>query len=107
MGRLIETLREVEWRRLAPFIEVGLNHEEQHQELFCTDLRHAFALNPQRPAAYPGRPTRAAAAPPPMRFLEGREGVVEIVTDRLLPRLLSFEALDEGNRPIATAVAEF
>lgn len=81
MGRLIETLREVEWRRLAPFIEVGLNHEEQHQELFCTDLRHAFALNPQRPAAYPGRPTRAAAAPPPMRFLEGREGVVEIGAD--------------------------
>ena len=78
VSRLIETAGEADWRRLAPLLEVGLNHEEQHQELFCTDLRYAFALNPLRPAAYPAPAPSPGIAPPPMQFQEGREGIVAI-----------------------------
>ena len=53
----IETmLREADEATLkivAPLIEVGINHEQQHQELMLTDILHAFAQNPTSPAYDP------------------------------------------------------
>ncbi|NBB72252.1 MAG: ergothioneine biosynthesis protein EgtB [Bacteroidetes bacterium] len=37
-------------RELAPLVEIGVHHEQQHQELMVTDIKHVFSVNPLRPA---------------------------------------------------------
>jgi ergothioneine biosynthesis protein EgtB len=49
---------------IQPLVELGLNHEQQHQELLLTDLKHAFGLNPLHPVyAPPGSAPLSRATP--------------------------------------------
>jgi len=41
------------WDAVAPLIDLGLHHEQQHQELLVTDLKHALSFNPMWPEVYP------------------------------------------------------
>lgn len=51
------------WQTIAPLIELGLHHEQQHQELLVTDLKHALSFNPMWPAIYPAPEHQSDAAP--------------------------------------------
>ena len=58
-------------------IELGINHEQQHQELFLTDILATFAENPLEPA-YAGSDAPVCFATEPLTLHPGRTGIVEI-----------------------------
>lgn len=49
METLIRAVSDTRWEPVRQFVTLGLNHEQQHQELLLTDLKNIFAHNPLRP----------------------------------------------------------
>ena len=74
---LIDDASATTWRTIAPLIELGMQHEQQHQELLLTDIKHAFWCNPLRPA-YRESAARAVAAAPTLDWLEIPGGIHEL-----------------------------
>ncbi len=67
MRALLERIADDSEHPAASAIELGLQHEQQHQELMLTDIKHVFWTNPLRPAYVATRQRRA-----PSRALEWR-----------------------------------
>jgi len=65
---------------ISALIELGLNHEQQHQELILTDVLHLLSCNPLKPAYEPsiGAADAPIADAPPLTWIEFGEGIVDI-----------------------------
>lgn len=64
--------------RLGTLLDLGLNHEQQHQELMLTDLKHLFSRNPLLPAYRPAHDKAVASHNEAMRFVTFDGGIREI-----------------------------
>ncbi len=69
-----------QWAAAAPLLELGLEHEQQHQELILTDILHTLSCNPLLPAyrAAGDRPARRAACVSALEWIAHPGGKVEI-----------------------------
>jgi ergothioneine biosynthesis protein EgtB len=64
--------------RLGPVAVLGLNHEQQHQELMLMDIKHVLGVNPLAPSYRPVAPLGGTGQPRPVGWIEHPGGVVEI-----------------------------
>lgn len=80
MGRLFGTLSDDAWGEPGELIELGLNHEQQHQELLLMDIKHVLSRNPLRPA-YRQRNAREAVKAPELGWVEQEGGLGRIGDD--------------------------
>ena len=89
VGEILEYRREVDSRidewfaaepeatdSLWPVIEIGLQHEQQHQELMLTDLKHLFSCNPLFPVYQNVPRSGGEAVAVPLQWHSGPEGTV-------------------------------
>lgn len=77
LAALLDDADEARLAVVAPLIEIGIHHEQQHQELMLTDIKHVFSVNPLRPV-YTEQRDVPQQAPRPLRWLDGPEGVHEV-----------------------------
>jgi ergothioneine biosynthesis protein EgtB len=88
LDAFIESADAHRWEAALPLIELGLQHEQQHQELMLTDAKHLLSCNPLQPAYAADAPGGALA----------RE-----TAERLHPAALAGESLRWLQRPAGLA----
>ena len=117
-GRITTLLGEMDATRLERVsfaIELGLNHEQQHQELMVTDLKHVFSSNPLLPSYHKGASAQSLpthpSSPEAMHWIGFAGGVKEIgchcepcasfCFDNETPRHKTYlNAFEIGSRPV-------
>jgi len=65
-------------QELLERVLLGLQHEQQHQELLLTDIKHVLSCHPLSPAMRPDLPVPESTAPPAYAFDEGTAGITQI-----------------------------
>lgn len=83
MIAFMDNADEKEWKEFSPVIEIGIHHEQQHQELMVTDIKHVFSENPLRPAYMSDRAGngKSAGNTPPAKWLDFAGGIYSIGHD--------------------------
>jgi ergothioneine biosynthesis protein EgtB len=79
--RLLEGCPERDRPTVKTRLRIGINHEQQHQELLITDIKHNFAFNPMRPAYRADLPRSAPSVPSPLTFTGFEGGVIQVGAD--------------------------
>ncbi len=77
MAEFIAALGSDAWDEASHLIELGLHHEQQHQELLLMDIKHVLSLNPLQPA-YAAASGHAVPAAAPMSWIEFAGGLRQI-----------------------------
>jgi len=77
---LLDNLPQQVSNEILTRVELGIEHETQHQELLLMDIKYNFSINPLQPAYQPPKPL-AAASVPEITWHEFAGGVVEIGHD--------------------------
>jgi ergothioneine biosynthesis protein EgtB len=76
--KLIEDADEALLAEIEPVLTLGLHHEQQHQELLVTDIKHVFAQNPLYPVFQTAETPPETGKLAPQRFVEFDEAIVSI-----------------------------
>jgi ergothioneine biosynthesis protein EgtB len=79
--KLLEEADEALLAEIEPILILGLHHEQQHQELLVTDIKHVFAQNPLYPVFAEAGPNTPAHGTAPQHFVEFDEATVLIGHD--------------------------
>jgi ergothioneine biosynthesis protein EgtB len=66
---------------IEPVLTLGIHHEQQHQELLVTDIKHVFSQNPLYPVFQPRAAVAETSRMAPQRFVEFDEATVLIGHD--------------------------
>lgn len=77
MLNFLNNADEKEIARMAVVIDIGLNHEQQHQELIVTDIKHVFSVNPLYPV-FRERKILKTADPGAIEWITFAQGVFEV-----------------------------
>src|SRR5205085_7345895 len=78
---LISSADEKLFREIEPILTLGIHHEQQHQELLITDIKHVFAQNPLFPVFRERKANSAKIDIAPTKFVEFDETTIEIGHD--------------------------
>jgi ergothioneine biosynthesis protein EgtB len=76
MARLLDQRPAPHAADIAARTAIGLNHEQQHQELLITDIKYNLAYNPLRPAYRGDLPAAAQRDPVPLTFTSFEGGLL-------------------------------
>ena len=78
--RLLAGASRAELAVIAPLLELGLNHEQQHQELIVTDLKYLLAMNPLLPAYHSTSAPLVSVAQSPLQWIRFNGGIAQVGT---------------------------